>query len=259
MNILLACKAEPDLSMLAETDWQDAAKGTAGPDPRLMRTLMGVDEQGAAELMLRAQARDPSLTLAAISVGDERALPLLRHLAALGFSDLLLADMAGDLRFASRAVATQIALRAQALRAQLVVLGAQSSEGQNGQTGWLVAEMLGWPCLSPVCDIEPVSGGFQLRCDGASARQVWTLDRPAVVRVRNRGELALRVPGMRARLAAASTPVGRQICASPPEASPLESLTRVMARREGRILTGASVEENVRQLLRDYPTLRGKR
>jgi hypothetical protein len=27
MNILLAFKAEPDLSMLAETDWQVAGKG----------------------------------------------------------------------------------------------------------------------------------------------------------------------------------------------------------------------------------------
>ncbi len=33
---------------------------------------------------------------------------------------------------------------------ELIITGCQSSEGQNGQTPFLLAEMLGWPCFTQV-------------------------------------------------------------------------------------------------------------
>ena len=51
MNILLAFKAEPDLSMLPEQAWQEA---TSGPlDLRYARSHIGLADQPAAELALR--------------------------------------------------------------------------------------------------------------------------------------------------------------------------------------------------------------
>ena len=73
MNILLAFKAEPDAGMLAEKEWQ-AAQGNSGPDVSLLRSLLGADEQAAAALLLAQRKNGTSMSLTALSMGDERAL-----------------------------------------------------------------------------------------------------------------------------------------------------------------------------------------
>ena len=243
MNILLACKVEPDLSMLSEADWQAAARCVTGPDLTLMRAIMGADEQGAAELMLQAREANPALTLSAVTLGDERALPALRNLAALGFARQTLLRCAKETRFSPVFVAEQLAAQVRAQNAKLVLLGTQSSEGQNGQTAWLLAEMLGWPCLSSVCGLKPDGEGFIVECEDRHQRSRWTVYQPAVLRVQNRGQMALRVPGMRARLAAAKVEIDQRKCET--ECAPAVSclgLERHLARRAGIIINEPTVQ-----------------
>lgn len=255
MNILLAFKAEPDLGMLSEADWQTAAQGNSGPTPELMRVTMGNDEQGAAELMLQAKEHNPLLSLSAIAIGDERAIPLLRHLAALGFTHRSLVTGARDVRFAPALVAHQIAKRVNDEAISLVLLGSQSSEGQNGQTGWLLAEMLGWPCLGGVTGLEadPQTGGFTAQCDTLSQRCQWRLSGSAVLIVQNRGQMALRVPGMRARLAAANATVDRvAFCDCRAPALSCTALTRPASQRAGEIIAADSARESAQRLWETY-------
>ncbi|GAB3991220.1 hypothetical protein GCM10029978_119550 [Actinoallomurus acanthiterrae] len=108
MNILLAFKAEPDAGMLAEKEWQ-AAQGNSGPDVSLLRSLLGADEQAAAALLLAQRKNGTSMSLTALSMGDERALHWLRYLMALGFEEAVLLETAADLRFAPEFVARHIA------------------------------------------------------------------------------------------------------------------------------------------------------
>lgn len=251
MNILLAFKAEPDLSMLAETDWQASARSGTGPDRTLMRSLMGNDEQGAAELMLLARETNPALELSAVTLGDERALPALRNLAALGFSRQTLLLSRDDLRFAPTFVAEQLATQVRAHNSQLVLLGSQSSEGQNGQTAWLLAEMLGWPCLSSVCGLRVDGDGFAVECEDLHQRSLWHVDRPAVLRVNNRGQMALRVPGMRARLAAAKAEIEQHECDAAVSVVSCLSLERHIARRNG-IMINEPAKQAAQRLWNDY-------
>ena len=109
MNILLAFKAEPDAGMLAEKEWQAAAQGNSGPDVSLLRSLLGADEQAAAALLLAQRKNGTSMSLTALSMGDERALHWLRYLMALGFEEAVLLETAADLRFAPEFVARHIA------------------------------------------------------------------------------------------------------------------------------------------------------
>lgn len=253
MNILLAFKAEPDLGMLSEVDWQAAARECRGPDVALMRVMMGSDEQGAAELMLQAQERYPQLGLSAVTIGDERALPLLRHLAALGFERRTLITARQDLRFDPAFVAQQIAFQAQEAQSGLVLLGSESSEGQNGQTGWLLAELLGWPCLSGVTEFTPGENGVMVQCEERSRRGRWQLDRPAVLIVRNRGQMALRVPGMRARLAAAKAEVIQCHPHDVKTSSPCcTALVRTLFRRAGERIDGDSAADKACRLWQEY-------
>lgn len=253
MNILLAFKAEPDLSMLLEADWQVATRDASGPDSALMRFAMGNDEQGAAELMLEARDKEPSLTLNAVTLGDEHALPALRHLAALGFNQLTLVEKQVHDRFNPANVAQQLMHQVRTTGAELVLLGTQSSEGQNGQTGWLLAEMLGWPCLSQVCGLIPEQSGFLVQCENVNQRTQWNVQQPAVLMVQNRGQMALRVPGMRARLAAAKAEITREtgISAAQP-AMTCQALQRKVHRRAGHIIREPSSEAAVRRLWEDF-------
>lgn len=252
MNILLAFKTEPDLSMLAEADWQAAAQGTHGPDATLMRVMMGNDEQGAAELMLLAQEANPALELSAVTLGDERALPALRHLAALGFARQTLLQSDEDTRFNPAYVAERLAAQVKAQNAGLVLLGSQSCEGQNGQTAWLLAEMLGWPCLSQVNALEVDGDGFWVQTENAQRRCRWHVQQPAVLRVQNRGQLALRVPGMRARLAAAKAQIAQLPC-EPAAATAVScmALARQRVRRRGLIIDGP-LPQAVERLWREH-------
>jgi len=252
MNILLAFKAEPDLSMLVDSDWQQAARANQAPDPSLMRVVMGNDEQGAAELMLQARDVDPTLALAAITLGDDRAVGLLRHLAALGIGQRTLLHSAADSRFSPAWVAEQLAQQVRRLSSEMVLVGTQSSEGQNGQTGWLLAEMLGWPCLTQVSRLLPASDAMAVECRSATHISRWQLRQPAVLMVQNRGQLALRVPGMRARLAAARAEV--EVVETTPPGEPrlqCRALARNAQLRAGRVIAGGSAQENVLQLWRD--------
>lgn len=257
MNILLAFKAEPDLSMLSEADWQAAARSVTGPDRTLMRSLMGNDEQGAAELMLLARDVNPALELSAVTIGDDRALPMLRHLAALGFSRRMQLTCEEELRFSPAFVAQQLAEQVREQNAGLVLLGTQSSEGQNGQTGWLLAEMLGWPCLSSVCGLNVDGEGFIVECEDLHQRSRWSVHQPAVLRVQNRGQMALRVPGMRARLAAAKAEIEQRPCeAAAPTISCL-SFARHLPRRSG-IIIDEPAPQAAQRLWNDYLAQRMK-
>ncbi|MCS2156492.1 electron transfer flavoprotein subunit beta/FixA family protein [Scandinavium sp. H11S7] len=253
MNILLAFKAEPDLSMLAEADWQAAARGILGPDPSLTRLLMGTDEQGAAELMLQARDVNPALTLNAVTLGEERALPALRHLAALGFVRQTLLMSREDMRFNPAFVAAQLAILVREQNAKLVLLGSQSSEGQNGQTAWLLAEMLGWPCISSVCGLNVDGDGWVVESENVQQRSRWRIQQPAVLRVQNRGQMALRVPGMRARLAAAKAEIEQRRCESGvAKALSCLALERNIVRRSGIIIDEATLQTAVQRLWREY-------
>ena len=249
MNILLAFKAEPDLSMLVDSDWQAATRSITGPDPALMRFAMGSDEQGAAELMLQARDAESSLKLSAVTLGHDRALPALRHLAALGFSELTLIESASDSRFNPAWVAQQLAAKVRESVARAVLVGTQSSEGQSGQTGWLLAEMLGWPCLSQVCEVRPQGEGLLVECENLTRRSQWQIEQPVVLMVRNRGQMALRVPGMKARLAAAKAEIKRQPSTNA-EHEPVTclALARQSHRRAGEIISEPTDRAAARRL-----------
>ena len=252
MNILLAFKLEPDASMLAEQEWQAATLGTRGPDTSLLRSSPGVDEQAAAALLLR-QRGDAEFTATALTVGDERAIYWLRYFAALGFDRRVLLESSADLRFAATAVAQEIVAWQRQYGEALILTGCQSSEGQNGQTPFLIAEMLGWPCLTQVeqFTLEPPYIVVEQRTSGGRRRCRVRL--PVVLGVRQCGDVALPVPGMRQRLAAAKAEIVRQpvSCDEIPNVQ-CQKLTRPTQRRCAMIIDGATAQEKALLLWNDY-------
>lgn len=142
------------------------------------------------------------MSLTALSMGDERALHWLRYLMALGFEEAVLLETAADLRFAPEFVARHIAEWQHQNPLDLIITGCQSSEGQNGQTPFLLAEMLGWPCFTQVERFTLDALFITLEQRTEHGLRCCRVRLPAVIAVRQCGEVALPVPGMRQRMAA---------------------------------------------------------
>lgn len=253
MNVLLAFKPEPDPGMLAEKDWLAATEGTSGPDTALLRCSPGADERAAAALLLAQRRHGCDISLTALSVSDDRALHWLRYFAALGFDRMALLETSADLRFVPEFIAQQIADWQRQHGAELILTGSQSSEGQNGQTPFLVAEMLAWPCFTQVerFTLEPPFIVVEQRTLSGLRRCRVRL--PAVIAVRQCGEVALPVPGMKQRLAAAKADIVRQ--PAMPEAAPnvlCRQLIRPEQRRAATIISGGTAQEKARVLWQDY-------
>lgn len=252
MNILLAFKAEPDAGMLAEKEWQAAATENYGPDVSLLRSLPGADEQAAAAILLAQRKSGTPMTLTALSMGDERALHWLRYFTALGFEEAVLLETAADLRFAPEFVARHIAEWQHQNPMELIITGCQSSEGQNGQTPFLLAEILAWPCFTQVERFTLDAPFITLEQRTENGLRCCRVRLPAVIAVRQCGEVALPVPGMCQRMAAGKVEILRETLAAESSAIQCLQLERPEQRRGATLIDGQTAEEKAQILWRDY-------
>lgn len=252
MNILLAFKAEPDLSMLAEKDWLEAEQGNL--NTALTRPCFGDDEQAGAEILLR----QPEVNLTAISVGNGRAEIFLRQLKASGFLQVVNVALDDEARFAPRQIADLLAAWQQRNPQSLIVLGSRSVEGNSGQTGFYLAELLGWPCFSRVCDLELDKERQQVSLEQRieKGHRQLTVRLPAVVMMESDGRYCLRTPGLRQKLAVNAGDVqivsAESLGYSTPASPRCLKLMRKTQRRAGLIIQGRDAREKALHLYRDW-------
>ncbi|MFO6296267.1 electron transfer flavoprotein subunit beta/FixA family protein [Rahnella selenatireducens] len=260
MNILVCIKVEPDLTMLAVSDWQTAEHGGIPYD--FSRWQLSGFDQSAAEMAL--SLTDASLTL--LTVGGEQTATVLKSLLALDFQRAVRLDAAAeDLRFHPDAIAALIAgFHHQDEKAGVIILGPQSSEGQNRQTGPLLAEMLGWPCITQVSDIGRAEDPTLLRVVRKTTEAVQTLTvRPPVVLIAGTAaqDRLLRIPTLKQKLAAARKPLdvlrAESLAKLPPV--PVVTLALKNTRRGAIIIEGGSPADKARMLYTGYLKSRGNR
>ncbi|EHT3679307.1 TPA: MFS transporter [Escherichia coli] len=212
----------------------------------------GANEQAAAALLLAQRKNGTPMSLTALSMGDERALHWLRYLMALGFEEAVLLETAADLRFASEFVARHIAEWQRQNPLDLIITGCQSSEGQNGQTPFLLAEMLGWPCFTQVERFTLNALFITLEQRTEHGLRCCRVRLPAVIAVRQCGEVALPVPGMRQRMAAGKAEIIRKTVAAELPAMQCLQLARAAQRRGATLIDGQTVAGKAQKLWQDY-------
>ena len=252
MNVLVCVKIEPDLSMFSAGDWQGVAEGER--KYLYARRQLSSFDQSAAEMALSLSGGD--LTL--ITVGDALTQPVLKTMLALDFHQAVRVDPGlDDFRFRPDFIATQLAEFHFHHPQSVIILGSQSSEGQNRQTGFLLAEMLGWPCLTEVNDIQPAADKDLLTVQRRTEDELQTLTlKPPVVLITGTDTQAqlLRIPTLKQKLAAASKPLDVIPAISLPDNTvvSLRGLALKEARRAGEVINGGSVQENVRKLYQQH-------
>lgn len=259
MNVLVCVKIEPDLSMLSASDWQSVEDGGC-EYPYARRQLSGFD-QSAAEMALSLSGHE--LTL--ITVGNALIQPVLKTLLALDFHKAVRVEPGlTDFRFRPDFVATQLAAFHFSYPQSIIILGSQSSEGQNRQTGFSLAERLGWPCLTEVSDIRLASEEGLLTVQRRTDDELQTLTlKPPLVLITGTGSQAqlLRIPTLKQKLAAATKPleVIPSISLNDNASVGLSELTLKETRRAGEIIDGGSVQESVRELYQQHLAQRWQR
>jgi electron transfer flavoprotein beta subunit len=205
MRILVAFKVTPDFEALREADW--VAGAAHGVETRFVRRILNCFDESALEIALRLSdslaGRGVTAGLGALSVGGRQAEPYLKTLYALGYERAARVHAEAGLDFAPAVIASIIAGYVRRVdHSDLVMLGCRSGPGDSGTVPFLVAEKLGWPCLTQVIEVEPLTDDrVRVACMVDDGLLRVTLRLPCVLAVGNAVVSRLRVPTLTDRLA----------------------------------------------------------
>lgn len=209
MKIAVCFKAQADYGRLPPANWkwdQDHFVDTG-----FVRRVFNHYDESALELGLKLSSsrkkRSTETELTAITVDDEHGDLFLKHLTALGYHHAVRIHCIRnrDLRFDSLAISGLIAAYIKQGGHQLVLLGIQGGEGDNQQTGPLVAERLGWPCIGQVTEVIEAESPDCLKVSSRidKALLIQTVRLPLVLTIGNAlNSPCLRFPTLKQKLLA---------------------------------------------------------
>jgi len=213
MKIAVCFKAIADYARLSEKDWAWDQRHVV--DTHFVRNVFNCFDESALEMALklcdtRGDGSGP-VELTALTVDDQRGDLFLKHLAAVGYHHVLRIsyDQQIDLRFNPSGIADLMSAYIKREGHQLVFLGLQGGDGDNRQTGFLMAERLGWPCIREVTGVVAAGSSENVkvtsRIDGATLVQTV---KPPVVLITGHclDSPYLRVPTLKQKLNAKKTP-----------------------------------------------------
>jgi electron transfer flavoprotein alpha/beta subunit len=153
MKFLACFKIVPDLDMMPQGDWPLGESWTV--DVQHVRTLWNCFDEGVLEMLLKLKDRIPATAISALTIGGPGCDPYLKTLYALGYEKAVRVAYGGDLRFVPELTARIVTAYAKKNGdIDALIMGSQSSEGNNGKTPMLTAEYLGWPCISQVLALD---------------------------------------------------------------------------------------------------------
>jgi electron transfer flavoprotein beta subunit len=165
--------------------------------------VMGIFDANALETALKLRdAVGAGSTVTALSVGDGQTANLLRKaLAVTANAALLISDPAlRRLDPAGTATVIAAAVRRMAIEGHavdLVLTGRQAADWEHGQTGGMVAEALGWPCVTFVSRLSPTGESLELRREVEEGFELVRAQPPLVLTITNDDTNQLRLPKVR--------------------------------------------------------------
>ena len=207
MKIAVWFKIIADYERMSQKDWEWDEHYSV--DTGFVRRIFNCFEESALEMALRLSRPLENLTdtaeLTALTVDDEQGDLFLKHLISVGYDHAvrICSNKKIDLRFNPLSISHLISSYMNQHDHQLVFFGMQGGEGDNGQTGFLVAEQLGWPCIREVTQViraeSPDSLKVTSRIDGATLVQIVKL--PLVLIIGHSQDCPyLRIPNLKQKL-----------------------------------------------------------
>jgi len=138
-----------------------------------------------------------------ITVGEADTEPVIRKALAMGAGDAIRVDAAPK---DGMYVAAQIAEQVKSGEYDLVLTGRESIDYNGGQVQGLVAEILGWPLINVVTELDAEGSTIQATRDIDGGREKLTAAIPCVVSAQ-KDLCEPRIPNMRGIMMARSKPL----------------------------------------------------
>lgn len=197
MNIVVLLKAVP----VVGTERLDSNNWT---DRTLPLEANGNDEYNLEKALKLTEAHGGEVTL--LTVGPAGATDALRKALAMGAARAVHVDDAGMQGSDIRATLSVLAAAVAKLEYDLLLVGADTSDGQGGVLAAALAAKLGLPYLSYASEIESADGGVRIHRITPTGYNVLEAPMPAVVMgTQLLGEP--RYPSLRGIMQARSKPV----------------------------------------------------
>ena len=145
-------------------------------------------------------------TVTAVTVGDASVEPTLRKALAIGAQDAVRVDaLATD----PIQVARELSAVALAGAYDLIICGQESIDYNGGIVPAALAEILGWPVVSPCIGFDPAGGRAKATREIDGGKEILDLALPAVLGAKKGlvEESELRIPNMRGIMSARTKPL----------------------------------------------------
>jgi electron transfer flavoprotein beta subunit len=135
----------------------------------------------AVEQAVRMKEAGTASEVIVVSAGAQQAQETLRTGLAMGADRGILIQSDGPLE--PLAVAKLLKAVVDKETAELVIMGKQAIDGDNNQTGQMLAALLGWPQGTFISKIEAADGGLKITREVDGGLENLSLKLPAVVTV----------------------------------------------------------------------------
>src|SRR4051812_14252196 len=175
MKVLVTVKRVIDYNVKARVK-----SDQTGVDLANVKMSMNPFDEIAVEEAVRLKEKGAATEVVAVSVGPTQAQETLRTALAMGADRAILVN-AGTEDLEPLAVAKVLQAIIGEEKPDLVIMGKQSIDGDNGATGQMLAAILGWPQATFASAIELSAGKAKVTREVDGGLQTIEVDLPAIV------------------------------------------------------------------------------
>ena len=174
MRLLVSVKRVLDHNVMPRVK----ADGT-GVDLASVKMSINPFDEIAVEAAVRMKEKGMATEIVVVSIGDAKNQDILRSALAMGADRAILIEAAASIE--PLAVAKLLARVAAEESPDLILLGKQSIDGDNCQTGQMLAALLGWGQGTFASGIEVTGDGIEVKREIDGGIETVRLKIPAIV------------------------------------------------------------------------------
>ncbi|MBS1705119.1 MAG: electron transfer flavoprotein subunit beta/FixA family protein [Armatimonadetes bacterium] len=133
----------------------------------------------AVEEAVRQKEKNPVIEIVAVSLGGTECEEQLRKALAMGADKAVLIESSEN--YDTLAVAEEFVALVKAESPDLVLMGKQSTDGDNNQVGQMMAALLGWPQATFASKLELADGTARVTRETDTGEETLEMNLPAIV------------------------------------------------------------------------------